>query len=172
MKKEKFMELMHFPNEWSELLMYPKEVATAMAPAPIKPIATGECRVSATAALGSGVSGAVSINEKTSMSGLASAPLASIALRAAATCGLKFRDPDAKDLKAGAGFAIALGDFSIELAQTSTWSELYIGIGPGPDIKIPYTPSVYVPLFQLRFICVKRFGLPELSCFLSLFQLL
>lgn len=26
MKKEEFMKLMHFPNEWSELLMYPDEL--------------------------------------------------------------------------------------------------------------------------------------------------
>lgn len=114
-----------------------------------QPIATGECRIGATAALGSGVSGVVSINEKTGVSGLASAPLAAVGIRAAATCGLKFRDPEAKDLKAVTGLSLGLGVFSFELTQTSTWPELYMGIGGGvgPEIKTPYTPSVSTPLF-------------------------
>lgn len=77
-------------------------------------------------------------------------PVAAVGARASATCGLKFRDPDAKDLKVNARASFGLGIFSIEMVQTSTWPELYIGIGPGigPEVKIPYTPSVSVPVFQ------------------------
>lgn len=41
------------------------------------------------------------------------------------------------------------GNFSIEIAQTSTWPEVYIGVGAGigPEVKIPYTPSVSFPVF-------------------------
>lgn len=127
----------------------PEELTKAMAPfAPPNPISR-ECRGSATAALGTGVSGAVSYNENTGIGGLGSIPVAAAGARARLTCGLKFRSSEAKDLKANAGFAIGLGIISIEVTQTSTWPELYIGAGPGigPEIKTPYNPSVSTPLF-------------------------
>ncbi|HAT2611331.1 TPA: RHS repeat protein [Kluyvera intermedia] len=128
----------------------PEDIANAMSPPPPRPIATGECRASEFAAAGSGISGTISANEKTGPGGQMSFPVAAVGARASATCGLKFRDPDAKDLKVNAGASFGLGIFSIEMAQTSTWPELYIGIGPGigPEVKIPYTPSVSVPVFQ------------------------
>ncbi|MFC6212985.1 RHS repeat-associated core domain-containing protein, partial [Rahnella laticis] len=125
-----------------------EDVTTAMAPAPTSPIATGECRVTGTVAVGTGLSATASLNEKSGASALWSVPIAAVGLRASATCGLKFRDPDAKDLKVGAGFALGLGEFSIEAVQTSTWPEIYIGFGAGagPEINIPYTPSVSGPI--------------------------
>ena len=127
----------------------PEDIAKAMSPPSAKPIATGECRASAFAAAGSGISGTISANEKTGPGGLMSFPVAAVGARASATCGLKFRDPDAKDLKVNAGASFGLGIFSIEIAQTSTWPEVYIGVGAGigPEVKIPYTPSVSVPVF-------------------------
>lgn len=127
----------------------PENIAAAMSPPSAKPIATGECRSSAFAALGSGVAGTVSLNEKTGLGGLMSFPVAAVGARAAITCGLKFRDPSAKDLKVYAGGALGLGAFSIEISQTSTWPEVYVGIGAaiGPELKMPYTPSVSVPVF-------------------------
>ena len=55
----------------------------------------------------------------------------------ALTCGLKFREPDAKDLKVAAGFSVSLGIITIEVTQTSTKPEIYIGAGPGigPEVK-------------------------------------
>jgi hypothetical protein len=47
----------------------------------------------------------------------------------ALTCGLKFREPDAKDLKVAAGFSVSLGIITIEVTQTSTKPEIYIGAG-------------------------------------------
>ncbi|MGX5871645.1 RHS repeat-associated core domain-containing protein, partial [Enterobacter cloacae] len=127
----------------------PEDVANAISPPSPKPIATGECRASAFAAAGSGISGTISVNEKTGPGALMSFPIAAIGARASATCGLKFRDPDAKDLKVNAGASFGLGIFSIEISQTSTWPEIYIGIGAGigPEVKIPYTPSVSTPVF-------------------------
>lgn len=63
------------------------------------------------------------------MSGQGGVPLAAFGVRAAATCGLKFRDPKAKDLKVGGGFSIGLGIFSIEVGETTTWPEVYGGVG-------------------------------------------
>ncbi|AVF37072.1 RHS repeat-associated core domain-containing protein [Rahnella sikkimica] len=125
-----------------------EDITTAMAPAPTSPIATGECRVTGTVAVGTGLSATASLNEKSGASALWSVPIAAVGLRASATCGLKFRDPDAKDLKVGAGFALGLGEFSIEVVQTSTWPEIYIGFGAGagPEINLPYTPSVSGPI--------------------------
>lgn len=54
---------------------------------------------------------------------------------------------ESKDLKVAAGFSLGLGIFSIEAMQTSTWPELYIGIGLGPELKVPYTPNVSAPVF-------------------------
>ena len=127
----------------------PEDIAKAMSPPSVKPIATGECRASTFAAVGSGISGTISANEITGPGGLMSFPVAAVGARASATCGLKFRDPDAKDLKVNAGASFGLGIFSIEIAQTSTWPEVYIGVGAGigPEVKIPYTPSVSVPVF-------------------------
>ncbi|WP_208856731.1 hypothetical protein, partial [Buttiauxella ferragutiae] len=127
----------------------PEEISKAMAPfLPPNPMSR-ECRASGTAALGTGVSGSVSANENTGVSGLGSIPVAAVGARASATCGLKFRDPKAKDLKAAAGFSIGFGIASIEIMQTSTWPEVYIGAGPGagPELKIPYNPNVSVPFF-------------------------
>ncbi|EMA3755642.1 RHS repeat protein, partial [Salmonella enterica] len=127
----------------------PEDIANAMSPPPPRPSATGECRASVFAAAGSGISGTISVNEKTGPGGLMSFPIAAVGARASATCGLKFRDPDAKDLKVNAGASFGLGIFSIEISQTSTWPEVYIGVGAGigPEVKIPYTPSVSVPVF-------------------------
>ncbi|EMA5682430.1 hypothetical protein U3Z00_004428, partial [Salmonella enterica] len=113
------------------------------------PIATGECRASIFAAGGVGLSASVAYNEKTGLSGQGGVPLAAIGARAAATCGLKFRDPKARDLKVGAGFSIGLGIFSVEVSETTTWPELYVGVGPGigPEAELPYTPNISVPLF-------------------------
>lgn len=84
------------------------------------------------------------------MSGQGGVPLAAFGVRAAATCGLKFRDPKAKDLKVGGGFSIGLGIFSIEVGETTTWPEVYVGVGPGigSEAKMPYSPSISTPLFQ------------------------
>lgn len=112
-----------------------------------------ECRASTTAALGTGISGTVAVNENTGASGWVSVPVAAAGARISATCGLKFRDPDAKDLKAAAGFSIGLGIISFEVTQTSAWPEVYIGAcpgagpGAGPELKMPYNPSVSTPLF-------------------------
>ncbi|GHD97674.1 hypothetical protein GCM10011445_42700 [Pseudocitrobacter faecalis] len=88
-------------------------------------------------------------NEHTGASGAASVPVAAVGARLSVTCGLKFRDPEAKDLKAAAAFALGLGIVSIEITETSTWPEVYIGAGPGvgPELKMPYNPSVNIPLF-------------------------
>ncbi|WP_423236943.1 RHS repeat-associated core domain-containing protein, partial [Citrobacter portucalensis] len=127
----------------------PEDIAKSMSLPSAKPIATGECRASAFAAAGSGISGTISANEKIGPGGLMSFPVAAVGARASATCGLKFRAPDAKDLKVNAGASFGLGIFSIEVAQTSTWPEVYIGVGAGigPEVKIPYTPSVSIPVF-------------------------
>ncbi|EGK3402815.1 hypothetical protein LT293_003158 [Salmonella enterica] len=79
------------------------------------------------------------------MSGQGGVPLAAFGVRAAATCGLKFRDLKAKDLKVGGGFSIGLGIFSIEVGETTTWPEVYGGVGP--EAKMPYSPSISAPLF-------------------------
>lgn len=38
--------------------------------------------------------------------------------------------------------------FNVELTQTSSWPELYIGggVGAGPEIDIPINPNVSIPL--------------------------
>ncbi len=126
----------------------PEQVSEMVAPTP-RPIMTGECRASGTLAAGTGGSIGVAVNEKTGLSGQLSVPMAAAGARVSASCGLKFRDPDAKDLKAAAGIGISVGVFSIEIGQTSTWPELYIGpaIGAGPEIKTPVSPAVSVPIF-------------------------
>ncbi len=127
----------------------PEEIAKAMAPFPPHNPMSRECRGSGTAALGTGVSAAISVNEHTGASGAVSVPVAAVGARLSATCGLKFRDPEAKDLKAAAAFSLGLGIVSIEITETSTWPEVYIGAGPGvgPELKMPYNPSIYIPLF-------------------------
>ncbi|MFD2022917.1 hypothetical protein ACFSKS_20175 [Pseudocitrobacter faecalis] len=132
-------------GEWS----FSKEIAKAMAPFPASNPMSRECRGSGTAALGTGVSAAISVNEHTGASGAASVPVAAVGARLSVTCGLKFRDPEAKDLKAAAAFALGLGIVSIEITETSTWPEVYIGagLGVGPELKMPYNPSVNIPLF-------------------------
>nr|WP_249415560.1 RHS repeat-associated core domain-containing protein [Citrobacter freundii] len=127
----------------------PEDIANAMSPPPARPIATGECRASILLAVGSGLSGTITANEKVGPGAQAGIPVAAVGARASATCGLKFRDPDAKDLTVGAGFSFGLGIFSIEVVQTTTWPEIYIGAGAGigPEIKIPYTPNVSTTLY-------------------------
>lgn len=112
-------------------------------------IMTGECRASGTLAAGTGGSISVAVNEKTGLSGQISIPMAAAGARVSASCGMKFRDPDAKDLKAAAGAGITIGIFSIDIRQTSIWPELYIGpaIGAGPEIKTPESPTFSMPLF-------------------------
>ncbi|MFV0929266.1 RHS repeat-associated core domain-containing protein [Pseudomonas palmensis] len=127
----------------------PDEVSRAMAPPPAKPIMTGECRASATAAVGTGVSFGMSANEKTGAAGQVAIPVMSVGARATASCGFKFSDPDSKSLPAAAGVGVALGIIQIDVTQTSTWPELYVGFGAGvgPEIKTPASPAVSIPLF-------------------------
>jgi len=126
----------------------PDEIAKALVPPPRRPIATAECRASGTLALGTGGSIGVAVNEKTGLSGQASVPMIAAGARAAASCGLKFGAPNAKALPAAAGIGFSFGVVTVEVGQTSTWPELYIGVGPGvgPELKAPVAPSVSVPL--------------------------
>ncbi|EFE07709.1 RHS repeat-associated core domain protein [Citrobacter youngae ATCC 29220] len=125
------------------------QMVKALAPLPPPSSISRECRVSGIAALGSGLSGSYSYNEKNGGNVLIGAPLAAIGLRGSLTCGLKFRSSDAKDLKTNAGFAIGLGFVSIEVTQTTKWPEVYIGSGTGigPELKAPYTSSVSIPVY-------------------------
>ncbi|UVK83644.1 DUF6531 domain-containing protein [Pseudomonas sichuanensis] len=122
----------------------PEAISRAMSPPPPKPIATGECRITGTLAAGSGVSVAGKFNEVSGRSVEVGVPMIAVAARATATCGLKFADPDAKSLRAAAGVGFSLGIFSVDISQTSTWPEVYIGVGPGigPEIDVPVTPAV------------------------------
>ncbi|MBV6286736.1 RHS repeat-associated core domain-containing protein [Pseudomonas aegrilactucae] len=125
------------------------EVSNAMAPPPPKAIMTGECRASAALTAGTGGAISVSANERAGLSGLASMPVMSAGARATASCGFKFGDPDSKSLPAAAGVGVTLGVVQIDITQTSTWPELYIGLGGGvgPEIELPVSPAVSVPLF-------------------------
>lgn len=127
----------------------PEDVANAMSPPSPQPIATGECRASTFLALGLGLSGTVTANEKTGPGAQAGIPIATVGARVSATCGLKVRDPNAKDLTVGAGFSFGLGIFNFEMIQTTTWPEIYIGVGAGigPEVKVPYTPNVSTTLY-------------------------
>ncbi|UVK85114.1 hypothetical protein LOY46_10680 [Pseudomonas sichuanensis] len=126
----------------------PEAIANAMAPPPPKTIATGECRAAGTAAVGTGLSVGVSANEVSGPGSQLSVPVSTVALRAAASCGLKIADPDAKPLKAGAGVGMSFGIISVEVGQTSTWPEIYfgIGLGAGPELKVPVHPNISIPL--------------------------
>lgn len=126
-----------------------EEIHRAINPRPSPPIMTGECRASATAAIGTNISACISANEKAGMSGQASIPMMAAGARAAATCGFKFSVPASKNLPAAPGVAVGIGVVSVEISQTSTWPELYISVGPGfvPELKIPATPSFSAPLF-------------------------
>lgn len=128
----------------------PEAIAKALAPPPAIPILTRECRAAGTAAVGLGISAGVSANEVSGYGSHLSVPTSTVALRAAASCGFKFSDPAAKPLKAGAGVGISILILSIEIGQTSTYPELYIGIGAGigPEFKAPIHPNISIPLNQ------------------------
>ncbi|NIF19826.1 hypothetical protein [Pantoea sp. Cy-639] len=121
----------------------PEAVARAMAPPPPRPIATFECRASATVAGGLGVSVAGAVNEVSGISRQVSVPMTSFAARIAGRCGIKIADPDAKNFTAGLAGAMSFGLVSVEAGQNSSGGELYIGVGPGigPELKIPYSPN-------------------------------
>ncbi|KAB0657275.1 RHS repeat protein [Burkholderia diffusa] len=126
-----------------------EEISMAMNPQPAPPIMTGECRVSGTLAMGTGVSIGAAANEVSGVSGTLTVPMMAVGARATATCGFKFGDPKAKTLPAAAGVGFGLGVVTIDITQTSTWPEVYIGVGPGigPEAKMPATPGLVVPLF-------------------------
>ncbi|WP_330750134.1 RHS repeat-associated core domain-containing protein [Burkholderia diffusa] len=126
----------------------PEQVSEMVAPTP-SPFMTGECRASSTLAAGVGGSVGVAANEKTGLSGQFSISMVAAAARVSASCGLKLRDPNANDLPASAGIGFSAGIISIDIGQTSTWPELYIGAGAGvgPEIRAPVSPSISVPLF-------------------------
>lgn len=127
----------------------PEEVSRAVAPPPGRPIMTGECRGSLMAAMGTGFSVTVKANEVSGLSGELAVPMIAAGARAAASCGIKFADADAKSLPAAAGIGFSLGAFTFAISQISTWPEVYIGVGPGvgPELKTPVAPAVAVPLF-------------------------
>ncbi|EMN5132515.1 RHS repeat protein [Burkholderia contaminans] len=126
----------------------PEQIMREMYRTP-RPIMTGECRASGTVAMGTGGSIGIAANEKAGLSGQASIPMLAAGARVTASCGFKFSDPDAQNLPASPGLGFSAGIVSIDIGQTSTWPELYIGIGAGigPEVKTPVTPSLYVPLF-------------------------
>ena len=124
----------------------PEEISKTMAPPPPVSVATFECKAGLTAALGLGLSGSVAVNSRSGMGATASYQTSTIAARASASCGLKIADPNAKPLPVALGGAVGLGLLNIEATQTSTYPDIYIGIGPGvgPEIKAPLNPSLNV----------------------------
>jgi hypothetical protein len=126
-----------------------EEISRALSPPPPRPIMTGECRGSLMAAVGTGFSVTVKANEVSGLSGEGAVPMIAAGARATASCGFKFADPDAKSLPAAAGVGFSVGVVSFDISQTSTWPEVYIGVGPGvgPEIKTPVAPAVAMPLF-------------------------
>ncbi|AZL74244.1 RHS repeat-associated core domain-containing protein [Pseudomonas oryziphila] len=123
----------------------PDAVARAMAPPPPKPIATGECKASGALAVGAGLAGHVAINEESGMSKWGSFQTSAVAARASLSCGLKFSS-SGKALPVAGGIALGLGFLNLEITQTSSWPDIYMGIGPsiGPEIKAPMNPSVNI----------------------------
>jgi len=120
----------------------PEAVSEAMAPPPPVPVATPECKASGTLAVGAGFSANVAVNEKTGVSKWASFQTSTLAARAGLSCGVKFASTG-KALPAAGGISLGLGILSIEITQTSTRPDVYIGIGP--EIKSPLNPSINVP---------------------------
>ncbi|MDH0729790.1 hypothetical protein N5F23_07765 [Pseudomonas sichuanensis] len=106
----------------------------------------GQLKAGLTGALGIGLSGSVAVNSRSGMGATATYQTSTIAAPATASCGLRIAGPNAKQLPVALGGAVGLGLLNIEATQTSTYPEIYIGLGPGvgPEIKASLNLSLNV----------------------------